>query len=75
MTSYVLLAYTEYLPPNEARTDGSSIARWLVSQQTSTGGFSSTQVRGLQYETNGVINRGQFHRSAKQRILLSKYLC
>ncbi|XP_022095185.1 alpha-2-macroglobulin-like isoform X2 [Acanthaster planci] len=50
MTAYVLLAYTEYLSPEEARVEGSPVSRWLVSQQSSSGGFSSTQdtVIGLQ---------------------------
>ncbi|XP_071793986.1 alpha-2-macroglobulin-like isoform X2 [Asterias amurensis] len=50
MTAYVLLASIEYMPIQQARVTGSQIARWLVSQRSSNGGFSSTQdtVVGLQ---------------------------
>ncbi|XP_038079192.1 pregnancy zone protein-like isoform X3 [Patiria miniata] len=62
MTAYALLAFIQHMPPEDARVFGIPIVRWLVDQQSSRGGFSSTQdtVIGLQALAAyaGIINQG-----------------
>lgn len=61
MTAYVLLAYltTELVPTQEDLIAATLIVKWLMKQQNSHGGFSSTQVSDwLKHFTSPLVSEG-----------------
>ncbi|XP_059112905.1 pregnancy zone protein-like [Peromyscus eremicus] len=74
MTAYVLLAYLTALPSpsSEDLSSASQIVKWIIRQQNSHGGFSSTQDTVVALQALSKYGAATFTRSKKEALVTIK---